>query len=554
MGDTTGEADETPVHTVALPTFWIGEKEVTNAQFARFLEATDYQGLELDRLTGKPIQKENGHYQVIPEKANFPVMGMPWKAALAYCQWAHLRLPSEAEWEKAARGEQARRYPWGNTWEPDNCLWGENREEWQNFSVETGSFPKGASPYGCLDMAGSAWEWCSSKYADYPYDAADGREDLSDLLCARVIRGGSGIDHPSHLRSSNRFRLYPQATLDWRFEATTGFRVARDEAESPGSPGPSVNSAPLRRRPAPYFQMLTSKNPPSPEQLDGKFRLQSGPHRSGEILGYPREHEREMRYFVPIEHFLGLSSEDRREGFFDLDRFLHIQPGQIVADVGAGSGVFLTYLSESVGPTGQVWATEISPSALACIQAWLSPPPAPGNPDDLYYFLRQVPSPEAPTYLVLHDVSDCLLPPGSLDMACLIHVHFFHYPHAQAGVSPARPQVIGFYRSLARSLKPSGKLVILDWSEFNPSHDPAHGILTAAEVEDQMKEAGFHREARWELNPTQDGYQEIDAQQKSKDIRKRNTLFVFGLKTQARTQHPSPKEAHQQHPSRDPRR
>ena len=116
-----------------------------------------------------------------------PVVEVTWRGAREYCAWHGKRLPSKAEWEKAARGTDGRKYPWGNGL-PDGtrARFGST----YNATVPVGSYPAGASPYGVLDMAGNVWQWVSSVYRDYPYRVDDGRESL-DSLKTRGTRGGS---------------------------------------------------------------------------------------------------------------------------------------------------------------------------------------------------------------------------------------------------------------------------------------------------------------------------------------------------------------------------
>ena len=141
-----------------------------------------------------------------PGTSDHPVTWVDASDAAAFCAWLGVRLPTEAEWEKAARGDDARIYPWGD--EPPD----ETRATYGHGSMETGpspvgAAPGGASPYGVLDAAGNVWEWVSSAYAPYPYDAGDGREQSP--AAERVLRGGSYASPAVHLRCAARSRSYP---------------------------------------------------------------------------------------------------------------------------------------------------------------------------------------------------------------------------------------------------------------------------------------------------------------------------------------------------------
>lgn len=209
MGADDIDDDEKPVHEVTLPTFKIGKYPVTVGQFRRFVEASRYEPRDLDCLQGI---------------ANHPVVNVTWHDARAYCQWLtdvwreerkirpgeEVRLPSEAEWEKAARGTDGRMYPWGNEWDAEKC---NSSESGLGTTSPVGMYPEGKSPYECLDMAGNVWEWTQSLWGKdwgksdfkYPYWVDDGRENLEagDNI-ARVLRGGSFYGYRSYARCAYR--------------------------------------------------------------------------------------------------------------------------------------------------------------------------------------------------------------------------------------------------------------------------------------------------------------------------------------------------------------
>lgn len=176
--------DAQPVHRVFLDGYWLDQTEVTNAMYARCVDAGQCNpGSENDN-----------------DSTNYPVTSVSWYDAIDYCKYVGRRLPTEAEWEKAARGENGYTYPWGNI-DPQGYLLNYNGND--GIYNDVGSYPAGASVYGALDMAGSVSEWVGSLYAPYPYDAGDGREDLSSFE-DRVMRGSSTMsinrDIPSALR------------------------------------------------------------------------------------------------------------------------------------------------------------------------------------------------------------------------------------------------------------------------------------------------------------------------------------------------------------------
>jgi len=152
MGEDDERTSNQPQHRVYLDAYCIHLLEVTQQAFSEFLNETGYQANGWSR----PFTEED---------SELPATGVTWKDAQAYCQWAGLRLPTEAEWEKAARGVDGRRYPWGDVWDAGKA----NTAEYEKGTVlPVGSFPEGASPYGLLDMAGNAAEWVAD-YFDFNY-------------------------------------------------------------------------------------------------------------------------------------------------------------------------------------------------------------------------------------------------------------------------------------------------------------------------------------------------------------------------------------------------
>ena len=217
MGSDWGELGEQPVHTVHLDEYWISLTEVTNAQYAPFIEAGGYSDRSLwtdagwrwndDTNVTKPGCWNNSKFNS-PDQ---PVVCVSWYEAVAYAAWLSresgldVRLPTEAEWEKAARGTDARTYPWGEQM-PDDIRGNYNDRVGKPSLV--GWFPAGASPYGVLDMAGNVWEWTSSRDADYPYAPDDGREVLSGRN-SRIARGGSWRSSEQLVRSAYRAEFAP---------------------------------------------------------------------------------------------------------------------------------------------------------------------------------------------------------------------------------------------------------------------------------------------------------------------------------------------------------
>lgn len=203
MGSTL-EADEQPEHTVTVAGFWISQTETTNAQYARCVDA--------DGCTSP----HNSDWRD-PARANFPVTHIDWEQASTYAQWVGGNLPTEAQWEKAARSTDGRAFPWGSKG-PD--------EQHLNFNssqgpVVVGSYPAGASPYGALDMAGNVEEWVADWYAPDVY-TQEPRDNPTgpDKGIFRVVRGGSFNSSLGGVRAASRDRALPNTNFD-----SVGFRV-----------------------------------------------------------------------------------------------------------------------------------------------------------------------------------------------------------------------------------------------------------------------------------------------------------------------------------------
>ena len=214
--DPQTQSDEKPQHTLTLPDYWIGKTPVTNAQFRPFVESDGYRDQAYWTRLGwqwrkgeklvKPLYWDDKQWN----GADYPVVGVSWFEAVAYCRWLskqvgiEFRLPIEAEWEKAARGADGKIYPWGNTWEQGRC---NSREAGLKRTTPVGKYPTGASPYGALDMAGNVWEWCATQWQKpYPYQLEDewhpAYVEADAQYC--VFRGGSSQSNSTFVRGALR--------------------------------------------------------------------------------------------------------------------------------------------------------------------------------------------------------------------------------------------------------------------------------------------------------------------------------------------------------------
>ena len=223
MGDSFGEGlpHELPVHTVSVNAFYMDVTEVTNAVYKQFLDATGHKA---------PDFWEDPTFNALDQ----PVVGVTWLDAAAYAQWAGKRLPTEAEWEYAARGGQAGiRYPWGNEITHDDANYkGENGKDIWAGPAPVGSFAK--NDYNLYDMGGNVWEWCTDEYDAKFYAASQENnpiagkliaftnDDFANVATRRVSRGGSWSSADNKLRVASRNFLDPRSTSQ-----ITGFRCAK---------------------------------------------------------------------------------------------------------------------------------------------------------------------------------------------------------------------------------------------------------------------------------------------------------------------------------------
>jgi eukaryotic-like serine/threonine-protein kinase len=204
---------EQPQHTVYLDAFWIDETEITNAQYARCVDAG---ACEQPLNLGSEIRS---NYFGNPEFDTYPAIAIHWDSAKTYCEWAGRQLPNEAQWEKAARGDSGNTYPWGNA-EISGAL--VNFGSGIGDTTAVGTYPKGASPYGALDMAGNAAEWTADWFDLEYYRVSPDSNPIGPLEgSAKVLRGGSWIDAVTNLRAAKRFWDDPRSV-----RVRYGFRCA----------------------------------------------------------------------------------------------------------------------------------------------------------------------------------------------------------------------------------------------------------------------------------------------------------------------------------------
>jgi formylglycine-generating enzyme required for sulfatase activity len=194
MGD--GRGSDCPPHRVTLSAYWIGVYCVTNAQYRKFVDATGHRAAD------------DSSYRE-PELADHPAVNVSWDDAQAYAQWAGCELPTEAQWEKAARGPQGLIYPWGKDWDAGKCRHGKNTGNETTAPVY--GYPGGVSGYGTYNQSGNVWEWCADWYDKDYYRQSPGRDPRGpDGGSDRAYRGGSWrAGFPRNYRAADRGRHDP---------------------------------------------------------------------------------------------------------------------------------------------------------------------------------------------------------------------------------------------------------------------------------------------------------------------------------------------------------
>ncbi len=222
MGSQDGDPDEMPEHQVFLKGFFIDRKEVTQEEYMRFAKMTKRQTPRIE------VFEDDQSKLLQPE---FAAMSVSWDEAAAYCKWAGKRLPTEAEWEKAGRGEGKRKYPWGDKF-VTNAANVDGSEDGYKYLAPPGSFEGGRSPYGLYDMTGNVAEWVADSYDEGYYKKSPYRDpkgpESGDL---KVVRGGSWRETEHNARLSKRF-----AAKHWRTDITIGIRCASSLDGADGDP------------------------------------------------------------------------------------------------------------------------------------------------------------------------------------------------------------------------------------------------------------------------------------------------------------------------------
>jgi formylglycine-generating enzyme required for sulfatase activity len=243
LGNMESGGDEAPVRKIFVSGFYMDRYEVTNLEFRQFIEATGHLttaeergwswvwvGEAWEKILGAHWSEPLGPGSDAALTPNHPVVHVSWWDARAYCAWAGKRLPTEAEWEKAARGTDERLYPWGDSPPANKGIYRANysqgikTDDGFALTAPVGSFPLGQSPYGLMDMAGNVWEWVADWYDAEYYEKAWYKDPQGPQRgFYKVMRGGSWFESEDALRASKRERAFQADLLP-----SIGFRCAKD--------------------------------------------------------------------------------------------------------------------------------------------------------------------------------------------------------------------------------------------------------------------------------------------------------------------------------------
>jgi formylglycine-generating enzyme required for sulfatase activity len=223
-GDRDGGRDEYPRHEVVLDNYYIDKYEVTHGRYAEFVKATGHRTPKNPKYPKRTLWSDH----LSESLTERPVINVDWQDADAYCRWAGKRLPTEAEWEKAARGTDDRRFPWGNVEPTQKHL--NFGQQWQGEKtlMPVGSYEAGKSPFGAYDMAGNVWEWVADWYDPFYYEKSpEANPKGPDTGTYKVLRSSGWSVETPLVRLFTRVRSDPTNRND-----STGFRCAKDAAEA----------------------------------------------------------------------------------------------------------------------------------------------------------------------------------------------------------------------------------------------------------------------------------------------------------------------------------
>ena len=218
MGSTRGDLDERPIHSVYLNDYYIDQYEVTNALYEPCVRAG---------VCKPPVRADSytqSSYYGNPRYNDYPVVYVDWNMAKAYCEWRGADLPTEAQWEKAARGSEEPTYPWGNELDCNKANYTNGSRVCVGGTTKAGSYESGKSPYGVYDLAGNVWEWVADWYSESYYRTSISSSNPlgPDFGRARVARGGSWTRPEGEIRAANRINYAPT-----HFNFDIGFRCAK---------------------------------------------------------------------------------------------------------------------------------------------------------------------------------------------------------------------------------------------------------------------------------------------------------------------------------------